>query len=178
MVNSHQFQETDSLNAEITTGNEINLEKLSQVLTKCPIVESLKFFKVKITKALVKLVAEKCPKLKFLELNPSELSFSSGFELNFLDEVKLLIQKCPDLENFVFRSPSQDIVKFMTEKGFGYDKIDRNFFFASGNATYNGEDTNHHQVHEPQVRGPCVAVGVFHPAAGTQSFVYTTAFEV
>jgi len=68
MVNSNLFQETDCCNAQITTGNKVNLEKLDEVLTKCQSVEALKFFKVKITKALVKLIAEKCPKLKYLEL--------------------------------------------------------------------------------------------------------------
>jgi len=178
------------LNTEITSGCEVNLEKLAQVLTKCQSIEALKFFQVNITKGLVKIIAEKCPNLKYLELNPVEPWDWWEFELTCLDEVKLLVQNCQQLENFVFRAPRQNIVDFMTENGFGYDKIDRNFFFYSGQAAYGGKEhgswqMDHHNLHmageNPHEGEIGNAVGLFHPAgAGPQDdcFLYIARFRL
>lgn len=127
------FTEADCLNNVVTDGQKIKLQNLQQIFKKCKKIENLKFFGVTITDTLVKLIADNCPNLKNLELNPSDNSYDKYSEnRNDGDEIRLLIEQCKELENIIIRNlPTGNL-----EKSCDWDKVDNNYFFRTNNSYY------------------------------------------
>jgi len=145
-----QFADSDCLN-RLVTGRNVDLKTLEEVFKKCPNIENLKFFGINIKKELVALIAENCPQLKNLELNLYEQFGTDEFELDFVNEMKLLLQNCKEIENLIIRKPSNEIQKLIRSYRFGYDKVDRNYFFGGGEKSK--YDLDHHWHHNVNMDG-------------------------
>lgn len=139
------FTANDCINGKVTRGHEVDLDKLEKILKKCHGIENLKFFGVRINGTLINLIANKCPKLKNLELNPHEKRHGDDYynsDSDYGDELKQLIENCKDLENIIIRNPPV----CSALKNFGYDKVDRNFFLCSEKSDYDTFEFAHHNV--------------------------------
>jgi len=131
---------------------------------------------VKITCELVKLIAQNCPKMINLELNPHE-PFGFGREnlAMWMDEVKGLLAGCLDMECLIIRelSGNDDLENFMAQNGYGFDKVDRNFFFKAPKND-NDYDMAYHNVNVRPGGGIPYYVGRSHPGRGSvEHAVYT-----
>jgi len=137
------FTANDCINLQVSRGHNVNLDKFKKILKKCQGIENLKFFGVRINGPLIKLIANNCPKLKNLELNPHESQHDDDYyDIDYSDDLQQLTENCKDLENVIIRNPPAG----HTFENFGYDKVDRNFFFCSEKSNYDTFEFAHHNV--------------------------------